>query len=157
MKTIFSTILFAALWWLLTAGSVSSWILGVPAVVAAVWASRKLLAEMKISFSLTGLLHFVPYFLLESLRGGIDVALRTLSPRLNIQPEFCQFDITIETPIARVFFCNCLSLLPGTLCVESKADSVDIHSLKQQADIKEDFRKLEHMVCQLFNLREATT
>jgi len=149
--------MFAVLWWLLTAGSVSSWILGVPAVVAAVWASVKLLAEMKISFSLIGLVRFAPYFLLESLRGGIDVALRTLSPRLNIQPEFCQFDITIEPAIARVFFCNCLSLLPGTLSVELKGERIEIHSLKLQADITEDFRKLERMVCQLFNLREATT
>ena len=148
--------IFASLWWLLTAGATSAWMLGVPAVAAAVWASKHLLGRTRISLSLLGLLRFIPYFLVESLRGGLDVALRTLSPRLNIQPAFFQYYTTIELPLARIFFCNCVSLLPGTLCVELQDNCIEIHLLNQQTDISKELKRLERIVLQLFSLNEGT-
>jgi multicomponent Na+:H+ antiporter subunit E len=85
-KFIFRTVVFALLWWILAAGAMSSWLIGAPVVLCAVLASGALLPG--VSWSLSGLVRFVPFFLWRSLYGGVDVARRALHPRLPISPGF---------------------------------------------------------------------
>ena len=75
---------FALLWWILTEGTMNSWLVGVPVIVFAVLASGLLLPG--VSWSLPGVVRFVPFFLWHSLNGGVNVARRALQPRLLISP-----------------------------------------------------------------------
>ena len=58
---------------------------------------------------------FVRFFLWESLRGPVDVALRTLTPKMRIQASFSEFRTRLQRPGAHVLLVYCMSLLPGTL------------------------------------------
>lgn len=141
---------FAALWWLLTDGETTSWIIGAPAVAAAVWSARRLSPDDARAVSLTGLLRFIPFFGWESLRGGVDVALRTLSPRMRIEPAFVAYNTALQNQSARAFFASCVNLLPGTLSADIIDDRLDVHLLDRKSDYAGELRHLEIAVARVY-------
>jgi len=107
--------------------------------------------------SLTGLSRFIVFFLRESVRGGFDVARRTLAPRLRIQPGFKNYRIRLNEPLARVLLINCISLLPGTLAARLDGDRVELHLLDAGVDPEPELLRLEQAIARLFGLSlEAT-
>jgi multicomponent Na+:H+ antiporter subunit E len=142
--------LLAALWWVIAGGAADSWLIGVPAVLAAAWAAERLGRGPAAGVSPAGLLRFAPFFLWESLRGGIDVARRTLGWRLRIRPSFTEYRVRLRHPTARVFFANSVSLLPGTLSADLTGDRVKVHLLADDTDAQADLARLEQAVARLF-------
>ena len=145
-----TAILLAGLWWVLTNGSAASWLLGLPALAGATWASRRLNGSVGVKISPVGLIRFVPFFLWESLRGGTDVALRTLTPHMRIQPGFSRYRTRLHTLPARTFFAYCVSLLPGTLTADLQDDWLEIHILDIKPDPHIELVRLERSIAQLF-------
>ncbi len=142
--------LLAGLWWLLTNGAPASWLIGVPVVLAAGWSLQHLHSANTRSLSISGLIGFLPLFLWESLRGGIDVARRTLAPRLRIHPGFVIYPTRLQSDAARVFFINCVSLLPGTLAADFNDDQLTIHMLDDRIDPEDELRRLEQAVLRIY-------
>ena len=142
--------LLAGLWWLLTGGDSASWLVGLPAVAAAAWAAGRLQSAGGPPVSLPGLLLFLPFFLWESLRGGIDVMLRTLAPRMRIHPGTAEYRTGLRREDARVFFANCLCLLPGTLAADLSGDRITVHLLDARVDPGEDLKRLERAVARVY-------
>jgi multicomponent Na+:H+ antiporter subunit E len=140
----------AGLWWLLSDGDPASWIIGLPAVAAAGWSAHRLRSGGASTISASGLLRFLPFFLWESLRGGIDVALRTLAPRMRIHPGFTVYRTRLRRRDARVLFANCVSLLPGTLAADVDGDRLDVHLLDAGSDPAEELRRLELAVARVY-------
>lgn len=140
----------AGLWWLLSDGDPASWIVGLPAVAAAGWSARRLGSGGSSTVSVSGLLLFVPFFLWESLRGGVDVALRTLAPKMRIQPGYSQFHTELRQSNARVFLVNCMNLLPGTLAVDLQGDRLEVHLIDTAMDAETELRRLERAVARIF-------
>lgn len=149
--------LLAGLWWAIAGGASESWLVGVPAVLAAAWAAGRLRARPGPGLSLGGLLSFIPFFLWESLRGGVDVARRTLGWRLRIRPGFTDYHVRLPHPSARVFFANSVSLLPGTLTADLDGERLHVHLLAEDLDATAELARLERAVARLFgqNLGEA--
>ncbi len=139
-----------ALWWLLSDGDPGSWVIGLPAVAAAGWSAWRLGLGSTGAISVPGLLRFMPIFLWESVRGGIDVALRTLAPRMRILPGLAAYRTELRRQDARVFFANCVCLLPGTLAADLHGDRLDIHLLNAGLDASEDLRRLERAVARVY-------
>jgi multicomponent Na+:H+ antiporter subunit E len=102
---------------------------------------------------MTGLLRFLPFFIWESLRAGVDVALRTLAPHPRLDPGFLRYQTRLCDPAARVFLANCVNLLPGTLAAELEADWLSVHTLSAEADNEAELRRLELVVARLFSER----
>ena len=148
-KTVVTLAALSGLWWLLSGGQVASWLIGLPVVVAAAWAVGRLNADQAKSVSLAGGLIFAVYFLRESIRGGIDVALRTLAPRMRIQPGFTVYHTQLKRREARVLFANCVSLLPGTLAADLNGDRLDVHLLNANVEAEEALVRLERAVSRL--------
>ena len=144
-----SVILLAGLWWIVTNGSVESWLIGLPALAGAVWASRRLGTMSGVRISLLGVVRFVPYFIWESLRGGTDVALRTLAPRVRVQPGFYRYHTGLHIS-ERTFFAYCVSLLPGTLTADLQDEWLEIHMLNIESDPLSELSRLECLVAGLF-------
>jgi multicomponent Na+:H+ antiporter subunit E len=147
LKTV---ILLAGLWWILTNASVGSWLIGLPALAGATWASARLGTMPGARISLLGLVRFVPYFLWESLRGGTDVALRTLAPRMRVRPGFYRYHTRLHASSARTFFAYCVSLLPGTLTADLQGQWLEIHTLNIDSDLQSELTRLENLVAGLF-------
>jgi multicomponent Na+:H+ antiporter subunit E len=149
-QDLFSLLAFASLWWLLSGGAPGSWLIGVPVVLAAGWAARRLRMGESWTISATGVLRFLPLFLWESLRGGIDVARRTLAPRLRVQPGFTLYRVGLQQDSARVFFANCVCLLPGTLAADLQGDQLRVHVLDASHDPQLELARLEHAVALIY-------
>jgi multicomponent Na+:H+ antiporter subunit E len=97
-----------------------------------------------------GSLRFLPFFVIESFRGGIDVARRVLGPRLDVEPGLIDYRLRLTLQPARVFFTNLVSLLPGTLSADLAGASVRIHVLDRRVDAVAELERLEQRVAALF-------
>lgn len=142
--------LLAGLWWLLTGGQADSWLIGVPAISMACWALWLLPMERRNPVSVTGILRFLPLFFYESLRGGVAVARRVLSPTVTLRSEMVSYHTCLQCAGARVFFLTCINLLPGTLVAEVSGASLRIHLLDADSDALADVRALERVVARVF-------
>lgn len=142
--------LFALLWWGLVEGEVRQAHWAAVAVGAGVAASFVLVPPERSRGRWRGLARFVPYFLWQSVQAGADVAWRALHPRLPIDPGFIEYPLELSGEDERVFFTDALSLLPGTLGVELRRDSVRIHVLNRAVPVQDRLRELEEYVAGLF-------
>jgi multicomponent Na+:H+ antiporter subunit E len=144
--------ILTGLWWLLVQGRSDAWLIGLPAVVLAALASLRLGGRTLPRLSLAGLLGFLALFLRESVAGGLDVARRTLHPRLRIQPGFRKYRLRIDDPMARVLLVNCIGLVPGTLAVDLKGDHAELHLLDACENPEPGLLRLEKAIARLFGL-----
>jgi len=145
--------LFAGLWWIIAQGRTDAWIIGLPAVALAAMASIRLCSDTLPRLSIIGLFRFISLFITESIRGGIDVARRTLTPELRIQPGFSRYRPVLDDPHARVLLINCISLLPGTLSSSIDGDYVELHLLDMRQDPVPQLQRLEHAIANIFRLK----
>jgi multicomponent Na+:H+ antiporter subunit E len=144
--------ILAGLWWLLAQGQADGWLVGLPAIVLAALASRHLVDHAPPRLSLAGLVGFLGLFLRESLVGGLDVARRTLGPRLRVQPGFRRYRLRVQDRSARVLLVNCISLLPGTLAADLDGNDVELHLLDAGEDPAPQLLRLEQAVAGMFGL-----
>jgi multicomponent Na+:H+ antiporter subunit E len=140
-----------AVWWLISGGEPDSWLVGAPAVAVAAWAGLRLGSrDVRLHMSLPGLLRFLAFFLWESLRGGLDVAFRTLRARPRVRPGFQHHHTGLPEGAARIFFVNCVSLLPGTLAADLQGDWVTVHVIDTEAENARELARLERAVARVF-------
>lgn len=151
------TVILALLWWIIAQGQAGAWLIGLPAVVLAAMASIYLGRAKLPRISLTGLASFIALFLRESLRGGLDVARRTLAPQLRIRPGFKHYHLRLSEPSARVLMINCIGLLPGTLAARLDGDQVELHLLNAGDDPEPELIRLEQAIARLFGLSLETS
>lgn len=140
---------FALIWWILTDGVASSWWIGVPAVLLAVVTSAALLPATPFVWS--EFLRFVPFFLMRSLLGGIDVAWRAFHPGLPIAPDLIEYPLQLPPGLPRVFMANTVSLLPGTLSAALDQNVLKVHVLDNQSSYQAELVALEQRVAAIFS------
>lgn len=141
---------FAALFWILAEGRPAALPLAACIVVAAAMTSLALLRPGTLRFHPGGLLRFVPWFLSEAVRGGIDVAGRAVRPGMPLEPGFLEHRIELPVGPARVFLTNTVSLLPGTLSVSLRGDTLRIHALDIGQPLARRLQRVEQRVAELF-------
>jgi len=100
---------------------------------------------------------FAFFFVIESLRGAIDVAWRAMHPSLPIVPHLEQHAIRLPVGPARTMFVGVVSLLPGTLSADLPPDDdhLVVHAIT--GDPTEALRRLESRVARLFAIDLAST
>lgn len=143
---------FALLWLVVTENEPGAWPFGLVVVGAATWASWVLLPPLPFGWRAGAVLRFVPWFLWQSLRGGLDVAWRALDPRLPIAPRLTRHRLRLPPGPPRVILTDTLSLLPGTLAAGSEHGRVRIHWLDPGPDWAEAVDADERRVAGLFGL-----
>jgi multicomponent Na+:H+ antiporter subunit E len=134
-------------------GDPGSWIIGLPAVLAAVWARHRLAPTPGRGLSLIGALRFLPVFFIESFKGGLDVAWRVLGPRLRVEPGLLTYRLSLGSRAARILFVDLVSLLPGTLSADLEDDTLVVHALDCRVDVAPELARLERHVARLFGER----
>ena len=146
--------LLAILWWALNGDDTGSWWVGAPAIVAAALGSVALSRGNEARPSFSGILRFAPFFLRQSLVGGIDVALRAMRPSLPLAPAFVSHRLGLPAGPATAVMAATVSLLPGTLAAEISGQDLRVHTLIEGPAVEEELRELEGRVAVLFG-REA--
>jgi multicomponent Na+:H+ antiporter subunit E len=140
----------AIVWLILVGPDAASWIIGGPFVIGATLASLQLATPRARIPSLPRMAGFIPYFLRESLKGGIDVAARVLFPRMRVQPGHEAYRLRLRSPESRLVFVDSISLLPGTLSADLRGDLVTVHALDVRTDVSKGLAELEERVAALF-------
>jgi len=143
-------LLFSLIWWILSEGTIASWLIGVPAVLLAVVVSIALLPPVRMAWF--QLLKFVPFFLYRSLLGGVDVARRVFQPNMHIDPDLISYPLQLPPGLPQVFMANTISLLPGTLSATLKSNVLTVHVLDTQTGFLAEIQAVEQHVTQIFNL-----
>ena len=142
------------LWWILTEGSSSSWLIGIPTVLIAVLVSFHLTPQNPYRLRFIALPSFIVFFIATSLIAGFDIAKRTLHRDLPVGSQWVIFETRLDG-LPRWLFMSCLSLMPGTLSVSSEAYGLVIHSLDDKASTLSALKKLEDKLIALFKKRES--
>lgn len=154
-------LLFATLWLIVAGPEPTSWIIGGPTIALAAWVSLGLGGRFDrphpSGLRLLGLMRFIPYFAIESLRGGLDVAARVMRPRVRIDPGFLRYPVRLRSPSAQVVFIDSISLLPGTLSADLRNGVIDVHALDISADLEPELERLEGRVARVFGERLTET
>lgn len=140
--------LLAVLWFALT--GLAEWRFGVVAIALALAASHWLAPMQLTRFSLPGLARFLPYFVAQSVVGGIDVSRRALTPGPPLAIHDGRYAISLPSGQARTVFIGAISLLPGTLAREFDGDAVWVHSIA--GDPSASLARLEQRVADLFGM-----
>jgi multicomponent Na+:H+ antiporter subunit E len=155
---------FAGIWWLLTEGEVSSWVIGIIVVPFSAWLSIILFRDIRLdknssvhpvhktqSIRALRLFQFTPFFLLQSILGGWQTAMLALRPSMPINPGFFRYNIRLQGRSARLFFMHLVSLLPGTLSAKLEDNQLLIHTLKISPQNSNDINRCEQQVARLFS------
>jgi multicomponent Na+:H+ antiporter subunit E len=128
----------------------SDWPLAVAVVAAALGTSLVLRPRERVRVRPLAVLRFVPWFLAQSLAGGIDVARRALSPRMPLQAGFVEVPLAAGAGLRRVAFVWVVSLLPGTAGVHLHERGLRVHVLDCERHTLGKLRALEARVNGLF-------
>ena len=143
-------LLLILIWWVLSGGR--GWIAGALGVGLGALLHTGLGGPGGARLSVGGLLGFLPFFLIQSIRGGVDVALRALSPGLPLAPGFFAYQVRLPEGTLRIFFLNTVSLLPGTFSARIEGDELTVHLLADDGSGGERLRRLEGKVGRLFGV-----
>jgi multicomponent Na+:H+ antiporter subunit E len=142
----------AAVWWILTGGDPASWKIGVPAVALALWTSVKL-APPVVRFSVTGALSFSGFFLLQSLKGGVQVALLALHPKLDLRPVELELPLHLAPGPGQVILAATLCLMPGTLATGMGNNRLRLHVLDVRMPAERELRDAERRIAHMLRER----
>ncbi len=145
--------LLAILWWSLNPQDIASWIIGVPVVLMGAWLGSLLTrTSLPLKIHPFGLLGFIPFFVLASVKGGIDVAWRSLHPRMPIDPLIRRYSLRLPEGTPSVFMATVLSLLPGTLSADIDESTLVIHMISDSESVTKGVLALEVKVAHLFGI-----
>lgn len=65
----------------------------------------------------------------QILRSNLDVVRRILSPRVDISPTMVRIELDEKTELGQTIFANSITLTPGTVSVDLRAGTVEVHGL----------------------------
>jgi len=144
-----SLILLVGLWWMLTGGDLSSWVLGVPTLLAALVVRQRLHPLPPAGFSAGGALRFLAGFFLQSFVSGVDVVRRAFHPRLPLAPGRIDYRLRLRSPTERILLAGTVNLLPGTLSMDLAGDILTLHVLDLDAPVLKELERIETLVAGL--------
>jgi multicomponent Na+:H+ antiporter subunit E len=146
--------LFTTLWLVLTEGRFGNLPLAAMIVLVATGASLILSPRPSWRWRLRGLVRFAPFFFMQSVLGGVDVAKRALQPGSRLAPAMIEHRLQLPEGAPRWFFVAVLGLLPGTLSAELNGERLIVHLLDRGSGSRDTLRALEVRVADLFGVTD---
>jgi len=146
-----------AVWWILS-GSSSDWWFGLPLAIVAAAVSLWLTPPGRFLLRPHRIPGFAAFFLWQSLLAGWDVAKRTLSPALPLNPEILRIPMALPPGAPTWWLMLTISLLPGTLSVRLHQDRIlEVHCLDSRLDVAGSVRETEVQLARLFRVEMRAT
>jgi len=137
--------------WLVFDG-LDGWPVGLLAALTGAGLAARLADSEPFWWNPLRLVEFAGFFLVESFRGGIDVAWRSLHPRVPVAPRFFDYEIQVPEGQPSTLLISVISLLPGTLSAELQCDEriLVVHTLADGGE--ESVARLERRIARLFSV-----
>ncbi|MGE3509886.1 MAG: Na+/H+ antiporter subunit E [Vicinamibacterales bacterium] len=140
---------FAIAWWLMTGGELNSWWIGLPAIAAATsWRGAHRQQARRIRWS--ALPRFLTFLATRSAISSVDVARRSLSPQVEVDPVMFEYSTTLSA--GRVALAALVTLLPGTLVMRLDGDRLLVHALASSSASHGEIRQLEAHLARLLGV-----
>ncbi|RRS08181.1 hypothetical protein EAG18_13465 [Pseudoalteromonas sp. J010] len=155
-------VFFSLLWSMLTKGELSAWAFGAIIVPIAVWLNLRLFIPQKdsaaqkestesiTSFSFIRLLCLLPYFLMNSFKGGVQTSCLAFRRKAVTTSGIVYYSVRIPRGKVRLWFMHLISLLPGTLSACIEGDELAVHMLEVNAANIRDIQRCEEKIAFLF-------
>ena len=90
--------------------------------------------DMKLGFIRTiRFIKFLPWLLWQIVLANIDLALRTLHPKMPINPMLINFKNNLKTDLGMVILANSITLTPGTVTIDVNENDFFIHVISEKA------------------------
>ena len=130
-------IMFA--FWILLSGKFSFILLlsGIISSLLVSYISHDLLignGDMKLGFIRTiRFIRFLPWLLWQIVLANIDLALRTLHPKMPINPMLINFKNNLKTDLGMVILANSITLTPGTVTIDVNENEFLVHVISEKA------------------------
>lgn len=151
----FQLFVILALLWLALSG-LDGWLPGLVGAAVGAVVGAVLVPAHPYPWRPHRLIAFFVWFLIESCKGGVDVAWRALHPAMPIKPEFLDYRLDLPPGQPRTLMISTISLLPGTLSADLVDDNtVVIHSIAP--DSREVTERLERKIQHLFSLERGSS
>lgn len=144
------TTLMLFLWWVLSEGDLAGLAFGILMVVLVTTVSLWLFPPTGWYLRWWRLPGFLCWFVGRSLLAGLDVAGRLLQPRLRLHPGVVTLPLMLSAGPPCWWLANSLSLLPGTLSVELREQSIEVHSLDTRLDVPRAVADAQRRVADLY-------
>ncbi len=119
---------------------------GALAAIGATWVSLRLLPPYTGHIRLLVLVALLPRFAWQSLRAGIDVALRAFSPSLPLRTGFVEYRTGFPRGQARNNFATITSLMPGTVPAGDGEHTIELHCLDVSQPIAVEMAEEERLL-----------
>jgi multicomponent Na+:H+ antiporter subunit E len=145
-------LILLVLWWLLVDGQTGGWWFAILVVGLALGIRRAMPIPLALHhMGVRAMIAFVPFFITQSLIGGVDVAWRAFHPRLPLQPALYQVPFRLQSEGAKVFLAQVISLMPGTLscCVGPRQLTVHVLGGSREKFLSE-MRDIEARTARIF-------
>jgi multicomponent Na+:H+ antiporter subunit E len=134
-------------WMALTGGRADDPALAVASIALAATASLGLAPDPAVH--LQAIPRFLFFFLVQSLRGGAQVALLAVDPRRTPRSELQDFPLRLPDDGSRLTLAAILSLTPGTLGVELRGERLCLHVLDARHPVEPLVRAAEERIAAL--------
>ena len=90
--------------------------------------------DIKLGFIRTiRFIRFLPWLLWQIVLANIDLALRTLHPKMPINPMLINFKNNLKTDLGMVILANSITLTPGTVTIDVNENKFLIHVISEKA------------------------
>lgn len=76
---------------------------------------------------------YMPWLLWQIVLSNVDVAYRTLHPRMPIDPGVIRFKTDVKTDMGIVTLSNSITLTPGTVTIKAGKDEFLVHAITRKA------------------------
>lgn len=92
-------------------------------------------ADIRLEFiRILRFIKYLPWLMLEIVKANIDVAIRTLHPKIPIDPCVITVKSNTKADLGKVTFANSITLTPGTVTIlVSKDGEFIVHALSKEA------------------------
>ena len=90
--------------------------------------------DIKLGFIRTiRFIRFLPWLLWQIVLANIDLALRTLHPKMPINPMLINFKNNLKTDLGMVILANSITLTPGTVTIDVNKNEFLVHVISEKA------------------------
>lgn len=142
-------------WFILVGAQPASLIVAVPTCLLASFSYQKLAGSKgQFKFDIVAATAFIPYFIVQTLAGTFNVGRLALDRQASRRHGVCyEYRTRLQQPGARLFFFNCISVLPGTLVVAIRPEQdncIVIHSIDDVNLGQEELIRCENKVAAIF-------
>ena len=101
-----------------------------------------------LSAIVINLIAFIPVYLWELIKANFSVAIKSLSPKIDINPGIVKITTDLNSDYGLAMLSNCITLTPGTITMDIYEDEDNINIVDRE-DTEEKIKLLKHQIMKI--------